>query len=645
MIIKKEHAEVLLKLLAFEEETKTKGMDILEADQDLYLELQMQALVRESAPLKRELTYLGKELALAIRELIEKGALAAPEKWPEGFRFLGTEIIAMLEAAALSGQVGPLAVEPLKERGLAKEIKDKETGKEYIGLTEAGKRIFEIYQALEPELEISAALAQEIRKLPAGPARASLLTTDTHTKHLLEAMRLIAYSVPNSDVYAFTALGQAVKKTLTYGGFGEGDVLTGDILWALADIADEKEVPEASIAILQSLGYIDQAKELLPAGYWALEVLRLWKRDVIPDAWTIALEEEEVEILQAIEHLWQKAENNPEETPTFDNLRAEMIDRKIKQYKEILARYGRKIEEMPEKYQQIASQFMVAKDLARWYDDNFTLRLSLYSLESFNLIHTTEDHKGREVFALTKFGKKVLKDQEIKTREISSTAVKAITITRRSFSAPNVEWVDEALNAGLLGTGEPTQSGFMYAELAESISRMPHLTRYEAEILATIPARGISVEELFDIIGEGKRRRFKWALEKLEARHLINVLPDGNIMETEAGELLDRAVSGVSKNFGHPINPLIYRVLKALAEVGTLFVKERRIRILPKNIKEAVKKSGLPRDVFDEALKAARHAGYVGKNTITEAGYLVLQAVEKMNPHEEVKTFYAGEEG
>ncbi|AEH44678.1 protein of unknown function DUF505 [Thermodesulfatator indicus DSM 15286] len=644
MLIKKEHAEALLKLLSFEEETQTKGMEILEADEDLYLELEMQALVRQSAPLKRELTYLGKELALVLRDLIDREKLPSPEKWPEGFRWLGTEIVAMLEAAGLAGQVGPLAVEPLQQRGLAAQIKDKETGKEYIGLTEAGKRIFEIYQALEPELEISAELAQEIRKLPAGPARASLLTIDTHTKHLLEAMRLIAYSVPTSDIYAFTALGQAVKKALTYGGFGEGDVLTSDILWALADVADEKEVPEATIAILQSLGYIDQNKELLPAGYWALEVLRLWKREVTPDAWTVAIEEEEVEILQAIEHLWQKAENNPEETPTFKNLRAEMIDRKIKQYKEILARYGRKIEEMPEKYQQIASQFMEAKDLARWYDDNFSLRLSLYSLESFNLIHTTEDQKGREVFELTDFGRKVIKDQEVKVREISSTAVKAITITHRSFSAPNVEWVDEALEEGLLGTGEPTRSGYFYAELAETISRMPHLTRYEAEILASIPSRGISVEDLFDMVGEGKRRRFKWALEKLEARHLINVMPDGNIIETEAGEMIDRAVSGVPKNFGHPINPLIYRVLKALAEVGTLFVKEKRIRILPKNIKEAIKRSGLPAIVFDEALKAARHAGYVGKNTITEAGYLILQAVDKMNPHEEVRVFYAGEE-
>jgi hypothetical protein len=99
----------------------------------------------------------------------------------------------------------------------------------------------------------------------------------------------------------------------------------------------------------------------------------------------------------------------------------------------------------------------------------------------------------------------------------------------------------------------------------------------------------------------------------------------------------------VPKSFGHPINPLIYRVLKALSEVGTLFVKERRIRILPKKLKEAVKRSGLPPQVFDETLTAARHAGLVGKNTITEAGLLVLEAVEKMNPTAEIKTFFEEE--
>ncbi len=643
MIIKREHAEALQRLLQFEKETQTKGMEISKEDETLFLELERQALIRQSEPLKWELTYLGTQLTELLTDLVTKGKLASPASWPEGFRWLGSEIVAMLEAAYLAGQVGPLAIEPLKERGLAEETKDPETGRQYVALTGAGKRIFEIYRALEPELEISAELAQEIRKLPTGPARAALLSTDTHTKHLLEAMRLIAYSVPASDIYAFTALGQAVKKTLTYGGFGEGDVLTGDLLWALADVADGREVPQATFAVLQSLGYLDARGELLPAGYWALETLRLWKRELLPDAWTLALEDEEVEILETIKLLWEKSAQNPEERPTFDLLRKEMIDRKIKQYKDILARYGRKLDEMPERYRQIAGEFMLAKDLARWYDDNFQLRLSLYSLESFELIRTGVDEKGKEVFFLTTFGEKVLEEQTGRVRDISSTAVKAITLTHRAFSAPNVSWVEEAKEAGLLGTAEPTSSGLLYARLAESISRIPHLTRYEAEILASIPARGITLEELFELVGRGEKRRFKWALEKLEARHLLNVLPDGNVIETEAGELLDRAVSGVPKSFGHPINPLIYRVLKALSEVGTLFVKERRIRILPKNLKEAVKRSGLPPQVFDETLTAARHAGLVGKNTVTEAGLLVLEAVEKMNPTAEIKTFFEEE--
>jgi len=74
-------------------------------------------------------------------------------------------------------------------------------------------------------------------------------------------------------------------------------------------------------------------------------------------------------------------------------------------------------------------------------------------------------------------------------------------------------------------------------------------------------------------------------LEKLEARHLIDVLPDSNAVETPIGALPDRALAGVPMGFGNPINPVIVRLLKALADVGTLYGKERKIRVLPRQWK------------------------------------------------------------
>ncbi|WP_456410550.1 DUF505 domain-containing protein [Oceanithermus sp.] len=658
MVIKKQHAVALERLLADEEANKP-YTPLEEVDEPTFVELELAGLARFSTPVRLVPTYLGRELALLLRELYQQGPAAwsesedeaggeyvvleghgldKPEAWAEGWRWIGSEVIAMLEAAERAGRVGPLAFEPLMERGLAVRVRDRETKKEYVTLSDAGHRVLEIYRAAEPGLEIDAALADAVRKLPLGPAPASELPTPAHDEHRLEAMRIIAYSVPSSDVFAFTALGQAVKKALATGGWGEGDVFTSDILWALADYVDTGEATEAGLATLQALGYVGPAGELLPAGEWALEALRLWQGGVRAEVWSFAIEAEEAEVLDQIAAQWQKAtETNPEERPTFEVLRRAMIDRKVAEYKALLEKYGRKLDEMPQKFRLIAEKFQGAADLARWYDENFDLREALLGLESFGLIETGEDEKGKEVFYLTERGELVLDDQKQQRRDVSATAVKAITMTRRSFSAPGYVWWNEAREQGLVGSAEPTRSGLFYAQLAEHAERLPHLSKYELMVFHAIPARGLSEEEVYAALEKKlDRERIRWALEKLEARHLIDRLPDGNVVETEAGELLDRALAGVPEGFGNPVNPIVFRLIEALRAVGSLYVKEKRVRILPRNVEEALEYSGLPKDVFDNALEAARAAGFVGRNSVNEAGLLLLEAAEKMNPGEDV---------
>lgn len=656
MVIRKEHAIILEKMLA-NEDAGLLATDLSQLNSDTVHELDLMGLIRFETPVKLVLTYTGRGLANVLRELyslgpqvtsedenattsniviLEKRGLSKPEEWDPEFRFIGSEIIAMLDAAYRADNVGPLGIKPLMERGLAVKVKDKETKKEFYTLSEQGKAILEIY-AVSPQLIIDSDLANVIRGLPVGPAPSSEVKLSVPNSKLLESMRLIAYSVPNGEVFAFTALGQAVKKTLTLGGFGEGTVLSLDILRAIADWYDEKKITDIALETLQSLGYIDSDGNLLPAGEWALEVYRLVKDGPRKEIWSFDIEEGEMMTLRAIKALWEKAKINKHERPTLENLKKEMIDRRIAQYKDLLERYGRKIKEMPKKYQEIAKAFEDAKDLASWYEGYFDLRADLHSMEGFELIRSTVDDEGKEVFEITEWGEKVL---ERKVEEVSSDSVKAITITRKTFSSPNIEWFNKAKEEGLVGSFEPTKNGYFFANLAEHIERLPLLTKFEREVFSLIPEKGVTVDEVVNKLKDRyEEDRIRFALEKLEARHLIEILPDGNVIETEAGVLMDKALSGVPTGLGFPVNPLLVRVLMALREVGTLYVKERKVRILPKNIKEALKISGLSKEAFQDALELARAAGFIGETSINEQGLLLLDAVEKMSSKKDLVSY------
>ncbi|MEO0239085.1 MAG: DUF505 domain-containing protein [candidate division WOR-3 bacterium] len=649
MVIKKQHAILLQKLLK-DEENKLPYTALEEVDELVARELELMGLVRFSAPLQLTLTYVGRDLANLLRELYEIGpqpfaekeeevkgnivirearGLNPPEAWDGDFRFLGSEIIAMLESADLAGRVGPEGVEPLMVRGLASRVYDRERKKEYVTLTKQGKIALEIYRNAEPNLEIDASLADLIRRLPMGPAESSRLVASDHEKHLLEGMRLIAYSVPKSEIFAFTALGQAVKRTLTLGGFGEGVVLSRDILISLAEYLDTEKLPESAITILQSLGYLGPSGELLPAGEFAMEAFRLLKDRPQGLAVAFDLEKDEVDVLKAIKDLWEKAKSNPEERPTFDNLKKEMIKRKSAEYKIMKEKYGEKFEEIIEEYRDIARNFFYATDLNAWYVENFDLRAFLHSLESFQLIRSEKDEKGKEVFTLTEFGRKVLEDE---AEQVSAPAVKAITTPRKAFAAPNLEWYNLALKEGLVGTGGPSRRGNLYADLAEKVYRLPFLTKYEYMVFSVIPEKGITLSEIYDLLkDELPAWKIRFAINKLEARRLIEVLPDGNVVETEAGKLLDQALLSVPKGAGFPVTPIVVRVLQALKNVGTLYVKEQKVRILPRNVAEAKRISGLSDETFAEALQVARLFGYVGYNNLTDTGMILLEAVEKMN--------------
>ena len=620
MVIKKEQAKHLLALL----EAPAREIDVSKLNESGMEELEAAGLVNFPTPASVTLTYGGEMVARALRSLVEKGALAPVAEWDARFRWVGSEILAMMENARRSGNVSPLAEKPLSERGFAHKVHDRERKVDLLALTPEAEDVLRAFEIVEPDLKIDTELARLILTAPLGPTEAVHMPFDETQKELLEAMRVLAYSVPHGDIAAFTGIGRAVRKVLENGAVNsEGDIIDPLVMDLVAAVFDGEEVSAEAMAQLQMMGYVDDAGELLPAGEALMELRALLKNPAEKRLFSFAMTQEMVDTLLTVEKLGQAH---------AEDIRKEMVDKKVKEFKELLEKYGRRLNEMPVKKRQILEKFMEAKEHMKWFEENFDLHEYLFALEAFGLLEAGADEKGKEIFTLTEAGTKVAADEKAEPRPISSQAVKCVKLAKRPFDVPNREWVMTAREEKVLGEYGPGPRGEFYAALSEQIERKPFMTRYEMDIFKSIPNRGMTVDEvLAEAKDEHDRHMREAAIDMLEARGFLEVLSDGHIVETEAGELMDRALSGVPEGFGAPVTPVIYRVVKAVAETGTLYEKEKKIRILPKHHKEAYRRSGLSPETFEKAWVAAREAKYLGKNSVNEAGLDLLKAVEAMN--------------
>ena len=240
------------------------------------------------------------------------------------------------------------------------------------------------------------------------------------------------------------------------------------------------------------------------------------------------------------------------------------------------------------------------------------LGLDLLHLESMGLVEEASE-EGKTIYRLTRHGSEML-DLPGLGKGSPVPAVKALTYPYAGLS-PAIEWVEEGQRHETLGVGGPTKKGVMLARLSAA-PRSPMVTRPEALVLQRIPDEK-SVPRP-DLAAEAERAGGdpEEALSRLEARGLIETLPDGRVRLTRAGRLVKIALLGVPSGIATPIHPVLVRVLEAVERLGT------------EDMATLVNETGLTLGSVRDALVLARAAKYLGrKGGLTASGRALLEAL------------------
>ncbi len=486
----------------------------------------------------------------------------------------------------------------LSERGLISENK----------LNESAELVYQAYKKTIPLVYITSDLAEFIAGMPLGPADyKSLLRYKEITGYgqnviyAMEGMRLLQISPPwnGKVVYNLTKAGKLIKsslekiplyKPLMYVN-GRIRVLLSKGVKEL-NLEEKKELGDMGLYNVQENNYTELGRSLAQA----YDLLRSGIEEVYP----IFLMKEELNVLKKISDLIKKNKDNPEIYPTRKLLGTKM-----------------NIEDLP---------------------------LILNLLESKNLIER-ELWKNEEAFRLTQWGEIILKYFGTVTQDITTNAVKAITLDY-SGDIPRFDYVQEAEKLGLLGTGGPTRKGKILLDLCLNIKRKFLISMYDVGVLMKTPMhKGITLDELREEIVTYLEDKFKVslsdvnkAISEAESKGIIRVMQNNAVLLTSIGKVIKNAITSaktdVIKGMKISITPLLIDAIISIKENEEYFAKlwREKERLDPAVIETLAKKLKISEDTAKEAITQLRGMGFIGRKRggriLTGAGEELYKAAQ-----------------
>ncbi len=617
MILTKKHLNILEAVFDKKMES-IDSLEILNDDKDYlyYVQLVQMGLLREDED-HFFLTYPGMMLMEAYRMAQLKGVMPDINQYDDDFKFVGSHIINMLYTAETAkDKVNDIIRSKLEKRGMVVDGM----------LSEFGKKVLEVYEEVEPYFYINKTLQEFLKKTLTGPApKRELLDADRFQILEAEALRLLSFSAPDAKYYTLSGIGQQIRAALLKGAFFKP--VTQAYFEALFELVAGGDIEDNQLKQdLIAQAVIDEKNNILPAGEHLLRAGDLYFYGFYDEPMSIDIDETEFGVLATIKEINDKA--NADFLATKDNIRKEFIDKKFKEAQKLKEQYGRRIKELPKIKQKYVEELENTKTAEEWFNKVYDFDAALFGLQGFQLIEP-ELQDGKMFYQLTDDGKKLYDLLKSNPREIPAEAVKAITISRHVFLSPDGRWIEKAKKAKTIDTA-PTPTGRFFARLAYN-NKTPNMTKFGLEVIKPLPyTTGMYLSDLITYLKGYAEEEVIQLLEKLDARGIVNFYPNDMIVLTEPGKKIKHATSGLAGHFKYPVTPDIINVLKALKEVGSLHVKERKVRILPDNWKKALKLLKMDLETFENTLTLLRHARYIGKDTVSENGLLLIEAAEML---------------